>query len=49
MEECLEATAERTSFTDGCETTQRKLVVADVRRETEPEFRRGWNSLPSSK
>ncbi len=49
MEECLEATAERTSFTDGCEAAQCKLIVADVRRETEPEFSRGWNSLASSK
>jgi len=32
----------------GCLEARRRLAVSDGRRKTEPEYRNGWNSLPSA-
>lgn len=34
-------------WTAGCLAAQQRLAAADVRRRTEPEYRRGWNSFAS--
>lgn len=31
-------------YTSGCQEAQRRLAPADVRRKTEPDYRRGWNA-----
>ena len=35
-------------WTAGCFAAQQKLAASDVRRKTEPDYRLGWNSLPSA-
>lgn len=32
-------------FVAGCETAQRRLTPTDLRRRSDPEYRRGWNSF----
>lgn len=31
-------------YTSGCQEAQRRLAVLDVRRKTEPDYRKGWNA-----
>jgi hypothetical protein len=33
------------AFTSGCLTAQQRLAAADVRRKSDPDYRRGWNSF----
>ena len=35
-------------FVLGCQEAQRRLSLPDVRRRTEPEYRKGWNSYAST-
>jgi restriction system protein len=35
-------------WTAGCIAAQQRLVVPDERRKTEPDYWRGWNSLPAT-
>jgi len=40
------SSASSTEWTSGCAAAQNRLAATDVLRKTQPEYRRGWNSLP---
>jgi hypothetical protein len=42
---CALAAADDAAFAAGCMNAQGKLAPVDVRRRSDPEFKKGWNSL----